>query len=187
MLSNLIQSLNQCQHKELIQLCIFDCGTPNIQNDISQAWSGPLYLTSCEMNFTRTYSLNQAVELCPADYVFLCDADMIVPEDLVLQFFRHVGEKKAWFPICFSLRKGKDPIISPDYGWWRDTGFGMAGFRKVDYQELGGHDTNFKTYGDEDIDLFKRSKRDGLKTVRENCLGLFHKWHQKTKFGVDVF
>lgn len=187
LLDTLLNSLKKCDHKELLHLSVFDCGTPEIEGALKEAWDGPLTLTSQETNFTRTFSLNKAVEQCSVDQIFLCDVDMILPTDFVMRFHENVSDNKAWFPICFSLRKGQPPIISPDHGWWRDTGFGMAGFMKNTYNDLGGHDTNYITYGEEDLDLFKRTKRKKIKTVRENCIGFFHKWHQKTKFGVDVF
>lgn len=185
--SCLIDSLNKCEHQKFLQLSVFDCGTPNIEETLRTSWGGPLIVTTKEQSFSRTYTLNMAVKQSTASYVFLCDADMILPVDFVRRFYEGVGERKAWFPICFSLRKAQPPTIDPDFGWWRDTGFGMAGFRKEDYLSVGGHDEKFNTYGEEDIDLFRRTKASGILTVRENCVGLFHQWHQKTKFGVNVF
>lgn len=187
LVSCLLESLNRCDHQKFIQLSVFDCGTPGIEEKIKDVWKGSLILNSNEMNFTRTHSLNKAVEQSTASFVFLCDVDMILPVGFVRKFHENVGDRKAWFPICFSLRKAQPPTVDPDFGWWRDTGFGMAGFRKEDYLSLGGHDLKFTTYGEEDIDLFRRAKASGIISVRENCVGLFHQWHQKTKFGVDVF
>lgn len=174
---NLISSLNNCIGKENLELSIFDCGSsdvPSLLETIREYWKGKLVYRREERNFERSYSFNRAVEQSSYYYIFLCDADMSLPEDFIFQYDKNVNSFTCWFPICFSLAKGKKREVNEDNGWWRESGFGMVGISKEQFLRLGGLNENFKTWGGEDNDFYNRI--DIIK-IRKRCYGLFHNWH----------
>jgi len=183
LLQCLIESMNLCTDNDQIVLSIYDCGSSDdIKDAVQKAWPGKLFFTSRQEKFTRSHSINAAVMQCSAPNVFLCDVDMTLPVDFVSQFHANVGPGKVWFPICFTLRKGKPHEVTVINGWWRDTGFGMAGFCREDFLKIGGLSLKFTQWGWEDSDLHERCLLDGLSVVRENSPGLFHNWHRKQEW-----
>jgi hypothetical protein len=187
LLGHLIESMNECIYKDRLRLSVFDCGTEgDILGEIQEHWKGSLEFRQKVEPFTRTHSLNEAVEQCPSDFIFLCDADMTLPRDFPEQFHENVGRGKVWFPICYSMRKGKHRSLDPRDGWWRDSGMGMAGFYKPDFEQVGAMNIEFRKWGDEDYDLHERCVEAGYEIVREKCVGLFHNWHKRRLFGIDV-
>jgi glycosyltransferase involved in cell wall biosynthesis len=174
----LIQSMNNCIDNDMLSLSIFDCGSTDIidlENVIKQNWKGNLYFSKEDRKFSRSYAFNRAIEQCRTNYVFICDADISIPIDFVRKFRENVDICKTWFPICFSLLRGKEKIIDEDNnGWWREKGFGMVGIHKSTFNNSGNLNENFIKWGGEDNDLYNRV--NGIK-IRENCIGLFHNWH----------
>jgi len=180
LLQCLIKSMCLCTDKDQLTLSIYDCGSEDdVKSQIEKVWPGKLIFTSRQEKFTRSHSINAAVMQCPTPQVFLCDVDMTLPVDFVSQFLANVGPGKVWFPICFTLRKGKPKEVTVINGWWRDTGFGMAGLLRSDFLTVGGLDLKFIRWGGEDSDIHDRCKNAGFTVVRENCTGMFHNWHRR--------
>jgi glycosyltransferase involved in cell wall biosynthesis len=173
----LIRSMNKCKLKENLELSIFDCcsdDVDNIKEKILENWKGILFFKQENVAFTRSYTFNKAVENSNSEFIFLCDADMYLPEDFVEQFYKNVSQDKTWFPICFSLLKNKPLIENESNGWWREYGFGMVAITKKVFYESGCLNNVFSEWGGEDNDLYERVK---TKKIREKCFGLFHCWH----------
>jgi len=156
----LIESAKNCIDNEKIELSVFDCCSDDVNNIydiIKENWSGVLCFKQENIEFSRSYCFNRAVENSKTDYVFLCDADMILPKNFVEQFFSNVSMEKTWFPVCFSLLKGrKFSNDETNDGWWRDAGYGMVGISKKTYMSLGGLNENFSVWGGEDNDFYNR-------------------------------
>ena len=183
LISCLVEPITNCDQKDQIVLSLYDCGSEgDVEREVRAIYDGPMVYTCRDEKFTRSHSINAAVLQCSAPYVFICDADMSLPVDFVDQFKRNVAPGKAWFPVCFSLRKGKPREITVLNGWWRDTGFGMAGFFREDFVKIGGLGLRFTKWGGEDADLFERCEKAGFSVVRENCEGLYHNWHARQQW-----
>lgn len=173
----LISSMKECIDKDRLSLSIFDCGSNDINNlkiEIEKNWTGKLYFCSEDLTFTRSYSFNRAVKQSNANYVFLCDVDMTLPINFIKLFEDNVSNSSVWFPICFSLARGKERKIDVNNGWWRDSGFGMVGIKKSLYIEMNGLNEEFIKWGGEDNDFYNRTK---VLKNRNKCIGLFHNWH----------
>ena len=109
-LNYVIGSLQNARHKELIELSIFDCGSsdlPDFEQQVKQQWPGRVSFTTVQTNFSRSFTFNRAVEQASGKIIFLCDADMSIPEDIVEICNSLTGPKTAWFPIYFYLFKNK--------------------------------------------------------------------------------
>jgi len=133
--------------------------------------------------FNRSRGLNFAFDSSCGDSVFFVDADMFVPVDFLNTISKNVEAGKCYFPICYSLHPDMPMVVSGDNrrpgesnGWWRDTGKGVCGFCREDFEGIGKWDEMIgSNWGLEDKDIFKRSSC--IEIVRENCDGLFHLWH----------
>lgn len=174
----LIESMNNCIDKHFLSLSIFDCNsndTENLENLIKAKWDGELQFSKEDISFSRSYAFNKAIMQSCSDYVFICDADMTLPTDFVHLFKYNVNKNKTWFPICFSLVKGRPRVIDEELnGWWRVNGFGMVGIYKKKLYDIGFLNEKFKDWGGEDNDLYNRIRGE---KIRSNCIGLFHNWH----------
>jgi len=185
-LEGVIASLNKCYFKNRIILSIFDCGSTDVddlESTIRESWKGELVFNSEERDFSKTYSLNKAIDQAPIDRIFCCDADMTLPKDLVVKYDTCVGKGVVWFPIYFSLYKNKPQKILKSHGWWRTEGFGLMGVLKPDMKIIGGFDEKFSTWGNEDTEIAQRSIDRGMRFIRYNCWGLYHNWHPYGDWG----
>lgn len=184
---NLIQcllvSMNECEQKESLALSIFDCNTDDVENlekEIRKCWGGELIFKSEAIEFTRTYTLNKAVEAAATEKIFVCDADMTLPVNFIKQYNENVNGNTVWFPVCFSLYAFMPKEIKVnETGWWRHSGRGMMGLLKNNFIKIGQYNLDYKEWGREDDDFFARTKKANFKIVRDQCKGLFHNWHEQ--------
>lgn len=187
LLANLIASMNECLQKDHLVLSLVDCGSndiPSLETAVESHWRGNLVFAALDEKFTRTSTLNKAIEQCGTGKLFLCDSDMTLPVDFVKQYNWHVSKQTAWFPICFDLFENKPQIICDNCGTWRYTGYGMVGILLENFRKLGGLDERFITWGKEDYDFYLRSKQR-LSIRRYECRGLFHNWHPMSVWRLD--
>jgi glycosyltransferase involved in cell wall biosynthesis len=178
LINNLITSMNKCDDKHLLELSVCDCNTTDVLDlykIIRRHWLGKLKFKQSSKAFSRAFSMNRAVENSTKKYVFICDADMSLPKDFILQYNKNVEKNKVWFPVCYSLLKNEKLVISESNGWWRYNGFGMVGIYKKYYIKCGGINEKFVSWGGEDNDLYNRIPERNR--VRSNCFGLYHNWH----------
>jgi len=179
LLKHLIASMNRCKKKDQLSLSLFDCHSndvPNLMETVKEHWDGHFVYVNSKDKFTRSSSINGAVNHAKSERIFLCDADMTLPVDFVDQHNLYVTVHQVWFPICFSLNKGAPHKINKSNGFWRHQGHGMVGIMRSKYFLLRGLSEKFKKWGGEDNDFFTRCRKK-YKIVRENCKGLFHNWH----------
>lgn len=148
-----------------------------------------VYLTGF---FNRSRGLNQAAAAVAGDdkdLLFFIDVDMYVAPDFNRRVRQHVKPGQCWFPICYSLHKGKPIAVYKNTkqpkrgnGWWRVEGHGMCGFTCGDFRnKVRWNEQIGRTYGKEDGDMTRQAGRAGLRRLRENCDGLFHIWHPKQR------
>jgi len=178
LIEDLVCSMNNCKYFEKLELSVFDCNSDdvdNVKDTICRYWKREVYFEQQYIDFSRSYTFNRAVKNSKTDYVFLCDADMSLPFDFVEQFFSNVSNNKIWFPICFSLLKGKPMIVDDNNGWWRENGFGMVGIFKNNFYKYGMLNEKFSDWGGEDNDFYNRIPENIR--ARSKCYGFFHHWH----------
>jgi glycosyltransferase involved in cell wall biosynthesis len=180
-LAHFLESINRAKHAELIELSVFDCGSTDIADleaAISQQWKGKLVFAGEPVKFSRAYSFNHAVKQATNEIVFLCDADMSVPQDIVELCNRYTGRRSVWYPIVFYLLRGKQPAHSTKSGHWMQYGGkGMLACTKKSFIEVGMLDESFTEWGREDDELWERFMKQGYSVIRNRQNGLFHHWH----------
>jgi len=176
-----LPSVASCSNKDLISLSVFDCGSNDVENleqQIKNIWAGDLDYNLKHMPFTRAKSFNRAVKYAKTKYVFLCDADMTIPKDIVLLVNRYVAYKRVWFPKCFFLYKNMNSKQLYKNGEWLNyDATGMVACLKSDFLAIGGLDETYLTWGGEDTDLWKRFHEAQFIVIRNKQRGLLHHWH----------
>lgn len=180
-LNQLLKSVQSAQSAELIELSIVDCGsTDNIdlKEAIRAEWPYSLVYTSIDRPFSRAYTFNKAVKQATHRIVFICDADMSIPANIVQLCNSYVSSKQVWFPIYFFLFKGKKAEVSIENGVWEQYGSkGMFAALKSDYLESGGLDEQYTEWGQEDTDLWERFHQLGFRVIRNKQKDFYHHWH----------
>ena len=179
-LEHLLPSLLEAEHRELIQLSIFDCGStdvPNAETLLRRNWTGSVLLQVEERPFTRSYSFNRAIEQAQTELVFICDADVALPADIVKKANYYVSQKTTWFPIVNDMRRGASRAEALEQPHWRPTGKGLFGAYKWQWEKAGRYDERIKSWGAEDWDLWFRLWDLGYIPIRTKDKDLLHRWH----------
>jgi glycosyltransferase involved in cell wall biosynthesis len=117
----LIESINQANHSHLIEISLFDCGSNDIENlkqAVEKKWQGKLVYFSEKVAFSRAYSFNKAVLQSSNHIIFICDADLWLPKNIVKYCNFYASSKRVWYPIFFFLFKNKTAVISKENGVW---------------------------------------------------------------------
>jgi len=173
-----IPSLNNCNKKEEIALSIFDCHSndiTNLEKHINNIWKGKLYYTNSKDKFTRSGATNESVRQCEEEKIFISDADVSVPKNLIIAIENYVSSDKTWFPMTFMLNKGEPPIVGSKGGFSR-WGCGMVGINKKKFFREGPLDVKFSQVKKRHEDT--RFYRGVSGTIRRHpCKELFHNWH----------
>lgn len=143
-------------------------------------------LVACEGEFSRGRGLQAAADAVAgvsADSVlFFCDVDM----KFTVEFMRRCAinplpGQRVYFPVPFSLYRGKGLVVGHETGEWRRFGVGMLCVRGRDFAAVGGFNTRIRGWGEEDVDLYERFvRKSGLEVMRAIDSGLVHQWHAKT-------
>ncbi len=180
-LNHFIPSLAQCDHPELIELSIFDCGsndTSVLKEQIQKRFKGSLKFSSEIIPFTRSRSFNKAVKQASNQVVFLCDADFSLPKDLVQKCSNYTAPNTCWFPIVFYLYKNKPQYYHPTHGEWMQWGGkGIVACYKKDFEMLGCLNEDFTSWGGEDEEFYLRCYANHMKVIRYREKELLHHWH----------
>lgn len=137
----------------------------------------------------RAWRRNQNVLL------FFCDVDIHFTADF-LSSCRLNAEpgKKVYYPVLFSQynpsiiysNQTQPPtvqqqlVIRKDSGFWRDFGFGMTCQYRSDFLNIGGFDRSIKSWGLEDVHLYRKYLHSKLMVIRSPSRGLVHLWHEKS-------
>lgn len=181
-LNQLLASLEHASNRELIELSVFDCCSTDVsdlETEIRKRWSGKLIFNSENVKFARSYTFNKAVDQASNEIIFICDADLSLPENIVSLCNQYTGKRVVWYPIYFFLYKNKPAIVSKENGEWEQYGSrGMLACTKRAYNHAGRLDEKYTVWGGEDTDLWARFH--GLKyiVIRSRVRGMFHHWHQ---------
>lgn len=174
----LIQSLNQAQSKDSITLCVLDCGSddvPDLLNEIQNHWKGKLIYKKIEQAFERSKVYNQAVNLSLNELVFICDADIQLPSDLVKKVNQYTNTLTAWFPILWWMNEDR---IS---GKFFSASTGMLATTKSNFIKTGGYDESIKEWGKEDWLLYFEFYKKGISCKRTFESNMIHHYHPTLK------
>lgn len=179
-LFHLLSSINLAKHQHLITLSVFDCNSTDVKNlksEIEKKWKGKLIFNIENRDFSRSYAFNQAVEYAETNIVFICDADLSLPKNIVNYCNYFTANKRVWYPIFFFLYKNKPAVITKQNGEWEQYGSkGMVGCLKHDWQAIGGLNEIYTEWGNEDTELWERFHKKGFTIVR-NRTNIIHHWH----------
>lgn len=180
-MNGFLNSISKVKNQNLIELSVFDCGSidvVNLEAEIRKKWNGNLVFSKEKIKFTRASAFNKAVEQSTSEIIFVCDADMNIPEDIVSICNHYTSKKLVWYPIVFYVLKDMPPIISKAYGhWMQHGGKGMFASRKSEFYNVGKLNESFTEWGKEDDDLWERFMKSGYKIIRNREDGLIHNWH----------
>jgi hypothetical protein len=180
----LIESIQKSDHPELIELSVFDCGSDDIEDletEIRKKWNGKLLFSQQKIEFSRSHAFNRAVEQSSNAIIYISDADMSVPHDIVKICNKYVFLKNVWFPVCFHLKKDMQKGYDKENGEWYPVGKGMFASKKDDFIKIGRFDESFKQWGGEDWELWLRFYKCGFFPYRNRQNGLFHHYHPSLK------
>jgi glycosyltransferase involved in cell wall biosynthesis len=179
-----LESVSKLEHKKLIELSVFDCASDdifNLETEIRKKWKGKLVFNRQKVRFSRSFAFNKAVVQCNNSLVFICDADMSLPKNLVKQCNLFVISKNVWFPICYNLNKGYRFGSKKIKGQWYPVGKGMFGSRKSDFINIGMYNESIIEWGGEDWELWFRFYQNGFYPYRNKQKGLYHHYHKSLK------
>ena len=142
--------------------------------------------------FSRSKALNLGMmQLRTEDLAFLCDVDMDIGAPFLNRCRRNtIQGKRVYYPEFFKMYN-MDYVYykrpKPDYytdkrshGHWAFYSFGMLCIYKSDYHLVGGLNTNFVGWGDEDVNFFEQVLRRRIEVFRSPDTALRHHWHEKT-------
>lgn len=169
------------KYPNLIELSVFDCDSndvPNLELEIRKIWKGKLVFSTKKNQFTRSYAFNKAVEQSHNNVLFICDADFSMPIDLVLSCNKYTLGRLVWFPIVFYLYKNKPNVYNKAHGEWMQWGGkGILACKRKYFNQVGGYDESFTSWGQEDDDLWKKFYKARCCVIRYRERGLLHHWH----------
>ena len=178
-LKRLVSSLQKAEDAGSIALSIADAGSDDaveLKTWLGQSWKGKLVWSAAVQEFHRAEVFNRAIRQAEGNFIFVCDADMTVPVDLVKQIRRHVRPTSAWFPVC------QWQMFEDMHDWkWFTAGTGLFAAHKKWQGDLVYYNETIKGWGAEDWDMFFRFYQKGIMPLRSRCNGLYHHWHQSMK------
>lgn len=178
-LKRLVSSLQKAEDAGSIALSIADAGSDDafeLKTWLEQSWNGKWVWSAAEQEFHRAEVFNRAIRQAEGNFIFVCDADMTVPVDLVKQIRRHVRTTSAWFPVC------QWQMFEDMRDWkWFTAGTGLFAAHKKWHGDLVYYNETIKGWGAEDWDMFFRFYQKGIMPMRSRCNGLYHHWHQSMK------
>ena len=178
-LKRLVQSLSEINKNKVFALSVHDQGSADAESLadwLKTHWNGALQCNSAAADFSRALAFNKAIQHAEGDLIFVCDADMTVPNDLENQIRKYVTPKTAWFPVCqFQVHENR-----PEWKWL-SAGTGLFAAHRAWHKNALPLDEKFISWGGEDWDLFFRFYKNQICPIRTRCKGLFHHWHKSLK------
>lgn len=125
-------------------------------------------------DFSRGKSLNIAGQAAKYNYLFFCDTDMLLDDNVLCKGIYYLKQDKIYFPICSSFTD-----YTHQNSWWRTAGWGMVFINKKIW--LKYKFPEYFEWGKEDLELKESLEKEySLNIIRERCIGLYHQWHPLT-------
>ncbi len=175
LINYLSESLLQAKYRNLIYLSVYDCGSDDadeLATTLKSKWGEHLYYETKFMPFARSKAMNSAVRNAITEHVFITDADVSLPIDIVEKVNLFSANNRIWFPVCQAYNTIEETSKS-----WYTEGKGILACTRKQFEEVGGYDENFITWGGEDTDLWLRFWQKNYFCCRTNEKNLIHHWH----------
>ena len=171
----LLPSLLTCHEASLISLCVADAGSEDashLKQKLEDALPGRVTFLTVEGGFSRSKLFNRAVQAAQTELLFITDADISLPPDLVEQVNRKTDAKRLWFPVCRAM------LNASGSAWeWYSEGMGVMACTKTQYNTVGGYNEAFTTWGGEDQEFYLRCWKQEYFCLRTREYNLVHHWH----------
>ena len=178
LLTQLVSSLNQVAYKEMIELSVVDCKSDDhtdLISAIKTIWKGALIYQTSDMAFARSKVFNQAVKQASNNLIFICDADISLPPNLVVSINQHCQSYQAWAPeVLLMTEQGLPDRFCSE-------GVGMLACFKHQFEAIGGFDERFLEWGKEDWLLFFECYKQGIAVYRTKEALMQHAYHESLK------
>lgn len=187
LLKHVIPSLLALKNSKNVELSVFDMGSVDFQfleEEIRKNWKGKLVITHVGEKFSRSKAFNEAVNQCTGEVIFICDADMSFPSDLVNQIQLIVRKDIVWYPIYFANGPEDNHNIGK-WLWW--SAKGMLACLKSDFERVGKLNEKYTSWGQEDIELWERFHLNKFTVIRIKLKGLIHHYHPPAPGATDRF
>ncbi len=179
--THVLNSLKHIANPELVELCIFDCGSEDsatLSTIIQANTTVKLKFHSVQMNFERAFALNQAAAMAQNELLFFTDVDFEIPRNIVELVNKYTQFNTMWFPIVFYLYKNKEKTIRKTNGEWMIWGGkGLFACSKNTFLTLGQLNEEFKTWGAEDEAFWLKCHASQKIIIRNKEKSLIHQWH----------
>jgi hypothetical protein len=180
-LNQFLPSIVKAKHADLIELSVFDCNSsdiPDLEASIKAQWKGKLKFAKEPLAFSRSATFNKAVAQSSQRIIFICDADMSVPENIVKLCNNYTAKKRVWYPVIYFLFKDRPAVVGKGNGVWEQySAKGMLASLKEDFDAVGKLNEHFKEWGAEDNELWDRFYKQGFTVISNRQRGLLHHWH----------
>ncbi|KAL7828458.1 hypothetical protein SRHO_G00320920 [Serrasalmus rhombeus] len=125
--------------------------------------------------------------------LFFCDVDVHFTAEFLYSCRMNAQPgKRVFYPILFNQYNpeviygehnippvDKQLVISKSTGFWHDFSFGMTCQYRSDFVNIGGFESSIRSWGKEDLHLYRKYLHSNLMVVRAPSRGLFHMWHEK--------
>lgn len=140
--------------------------------------------------FSRALALHQAVQLFEkTDLIFFIDVDIHFDDTTLERIRQHtVLNVQVYSPIVFNQYDSHIvcgsttcpiDIQQETTGAFRFFGFGITSMYQADYVKSGGFDLSIQGWGKEDVDLYTKILKSGLKVFRAPDPSITHIYHPK--------
>jgi len=160
--------LNGTKRAELV-VALWPCDNMKLTG-----WDREIRTTPMTGHFNVNSGHNASSKVARSNILFFCDTDLKLPLDAIDILLEKIKKGQCYFPIWQSKTEDKSKII------WRIHSFGNAGFHRTDFLRINQLSEEQAISWGGDIHIFKKAKKmPGLKVVRENWEGLWHRWHPK--------
>ena len=138
----------------------------------TMAGDTPITIVPAEGNFSRGRGLNMAANAATHDNLLICDADVILEAEAIIEGLQQLASGKAWFPIIQHLDEQGNPSC------WGYDGLGISFVTKRMFKNAGGI-PEFESWGGED-NIFHQSIACQHSVSRHECSAIKHQWHPET-------
>ena len=178
LLNQLVSSLNQLAYKDMIELSVVDCNSED-HSDLSGAikaiWKGPMVYNRVDTAFARSLVFNQAVKQANNELIFICDADIALPPNIVVSINQFCKPYQVWAPEVLLMNEQGLPDR------FCTEGVGMLACYKQQFESMGGYDERILEWGKEDWVLFFECYKKGIAVYRTKEALMQHAYHASLK------
>ena len=134
-----------------------------------------IFVSELHGDFNRSEGKNYLIDSCETPLLFLLDADMIAPPNLIDTARRVMASFRFWFPACRYERSVDGSMLSDYIPTAAGNVCGHIGaFRSLKFKTGAA----YRKWGNEDVNFFDRVRANPAHTyLRDNCEGLIHQYH----------